>query len=158
MFQPMFDNNEKIARYNNYAAVNCISGMSLEKYKALEHPYPATMDKIEKFGYDGKQLHHIIRLNEFIKRYISGEKYADCLIARDRNYLIDVKRSIHTLAEARNIAKILSDDTHNLKTIYMMDNPLCVNKEVESILNGVLVNIMKYNFKSELSEEINNDS
>ena len=34
LFAPMFDNAEKIARYNNYASVNCMCGMAFEKYKA----------------------------------------------------------------------------------------------------------------------------
>jgi hypothetical protein len=63
LFNILFEKNEEIAHYNNYKALNCIMGMSKEKYKALEHPYPATKDKIEKFGWDGKQLHHILRLN-----------------------------------------------------------------------------------------------
>ena len=105
--QRLFDNNEKIARYNNYASVNCISGTSMEKYKALEHPYPTIVDKIKKYGYDPKQLHHIIRLNEFIKRYLTGEKYADCLISKDKDYLIEVKKGIHSLEEARKIKNIV---------------------------------------------------
>lgn len=52
LYQPMFNNNEKIAHYNNYAAVNCIAGMVYEKHKAMEHPYPTLKDKIEKYGYD----------------------------------------------------------------------------------------------------------
>lgn len=47
LFQPVLDAREEIARYNNYAGMNCIMGMALEKQKAMEHPYPATMDKIE---------------------------------------------------------------------------------------------------------------
>lgn len=66
LFQLMFTNKEIIARYNTYAALNCMAGMSMEKYKALEHPYPATLEKINKFGYDPKQLHHIIRITEFM--------------------------------------------------------------------------------------------
>ena len=72
IYQPMFDNNERIAHYNNYAAVNCIAGMVYEKHKAMEHPYPTLIEKIEKYGYDNKQLHHIIRCEEFLKRYING--------------------------------------------------------------------------------------
>jgi len=56
LYQPMFDNAEAIARYNNYAGVNCIAGMALEKFKALEHPYPATMEKIKKFKFDPKPV------------------------------------------------------------------------------------------------------
>jgi predicted nucleotidyltransferase len=152
-FKPMLDNNELIARYNNYASVNCISGMSMEKYKALEHPYPATMDKIEKFGHDPKQLHHIIRLNEFIKRYINDEKYSDCLISKQKDYLIDVKKGIHNLTEAREIAKSLCEETKQIKDEYMNNNKLSINKEVEELLNQVLLDIIKFSFKSELLED-----
>ncbi|WP_291567092.1 MULTISPECIES: hypothetical protein [unclassified Clostridium] len=152
LFQELLDNNEMIARYNNYASVNCISGMSLEKYKALEHPYPATIEKIKKFGYDPKQLHHIIRLNEFIQRYISGESYKDCLISKNTDYLIAVKKGIHSLEEARKIAKMLSEETVKIKNDYMDSNKPMINKVVEDILNKVLLNIMKFNFKSELME------
>jgi predicted nucleotidyltransferase len=150
--QKLFDNNEKIARYNNYASLNCISGTTMEKYKALEHPYPTLIDKIEKYGYDPKQLHHIIRLNEFIKRYLAGEKYSDCLVSKNKEYLIGVKKGIHTLEEARALAKTLSDDTYQIKTNYMNNNPVRIVKECEDILNGVLLDIMKHNFKCELSE------
>ena len=70
IYQPMFDNRERIAHYNNYAAVNCICGMVYEKHKAMEHPYPTLKDKIDKYGYDNKQLHHIVRCREFLWRYI----------------------------------------------------------------------------------------
>ena len=42
LFQPVLDARERIARYNNYAGMNCLFGMALEKQKALEHPYPGT--------------------------------------------------------------------------------------------------------------------
>ena len=128
--------------------------MTLEKYKALEHPYPATMDKIEKYGYDTKQLHHIIRLNEFIKRYISGEAYKDCLISKNKEYLIEVKKGLHNLQEARELAKTLSDETNQLRKDYMSTNDIKVNKQVEDILNEVLVDIIKFNFKTELLGEL----
>jgi len=152
LFQPIISNNELIARYNNYAAVNCISGMSMEKYKALEHPYPTIIDKIEKYGYCSKQLHHIIRLNEFIKRYLIGEKYSDCLISNNKEYLINVKRNIHTLDEAREIAKRLCDETYKIKCDYMNNNSITINKDVEKILSEVLINILKFNFKGEFEE------
>jgi len=148
--QLLFDNNEALARYNNYASVKCISGMSLEKYKALEHPYPTLIDKIEKYGYDPKQLHHIIRLNEFIKRYIIKEKYANCLISNNKKYLIEVKKGIHTLEEAREIAKTLCKETTEIKNEYMNNNLEKIDEECEIILNNVLLEIMKYNFKEEL--------
>jgi predicted nucleotidyltransferase len=150
LIKPLFDNNEKLARYNNYASVNCMAGMCMEKYKALEHPYPALIDKIEKFGFDPKQLHHIMRLNEFIKRYVNGELYTDCLISKNKEYLIEVKKGIHTLEEARELALFLTDETVQIKKEYMDTHEVVIDKECEDILNQVLLNVMRYNFVSEL--------
>ncbi len=154
LYQPMFDNNELIARYNNYASVNCMAGMSMEKYKALEHPYPSTMDKIEKYGYDGKQLSHQLRLLEFIKRYIAGEKYSDCLISKQKEYLISVKcNKEYNLEKARIVAKNTLNEINEIKKHYIETQSVKINKEVEGIMNHVLIGIMKHNFITELNGE-----
>ena len=153
-FAPIIENNELIAHYNPIGSVKSMRGMALEKYKCMEHPHPTVMNKIEKYGYDPKQLHHIIRLNEFIKRYISGEAYKDCLISKNKEYLIEVKKGLHNLQEARELAKTLSDETNQLRKDYMSTNDIKVNKQVEDILNEVLVDIIKFNFKTELLGEL----
>lgn len=43
-------------------------GMTLEKRKALCHPYPTIKWKIDKWGYDGKQLSHLIRIHFFLQQ------------------------------------------------------------------------------------------
>jgi predicted nucleotidyltransferase len=154
LFQPILDNKELVAHYNNFASVNCMSGMAMEKYKALEHPYPATLHKIEKFGYCGKQLHHLIRLKEFITRYINGEKYEDCLISNQRDFLIRVKTNEeYSLEEARIIARETVNFMTNIKNEYMNTHKPIIDKRVEDLLNSVLVDIMKYNLKTELGCE-----
>ena len=153
LYQPMFDNNEKIAHYNNYAAVNCIAGMVYEKHKAMEHPYPSLIDKIEKYGYDAKQLHHILRCEEFLRRYIKGVSYAECLIPNSPLYLIDVKANyIYNLEQARAIADANEEMVKNLKQQYMDTHPLVVDSEVDEIMNGVLFNVLKHSFKKEINE------
>lgn len=151
LFKPMIDNNEEIARYNTFSALNCISGMSMEKYKALEHPYPNTIAKIKKFGYDPKQLHHIIRLNEFALMYSSGVPYHQCLKSLKREYLIEVKKgNTHSLQQARIDAKEQSDLTYKIVKNYMENNTLNINKNIDELFKDVLINILKHNFKSEL--------
>lgn len=44
-------------------------GMMYEKDKAMCHPYPTIRHKIEKWGYDGKQSSHLIRLYCFLTQY-----------------------------------------------------------------------------------------
>lgn len=153
IYQPMFDNAEKIAHYNNYAAVNCIAGMVFEKRKALCHPYEGLRAKIEKYGYDNKQLHHIVRCEEFLRRYISGVPYADCLIPTNPQHLIDIKASyIYSLEDACELADRLEAKTKETKQEYMDSHDVIIDREVERIMNDVLIDVLKHAFKKEIGD------
>jgi hypothetical protein len=151
IYQPMFDNAERIAHYNNYAAVNCIAGMVFEKRKALCHPYEGLREKIEKYGYDNKQLHHILRCEEFLKRYINGVPYAECLISTRTQYLIGVKSSYgYSLDDAIELADNCVEIVKSVKQYYMDTHEIVVDKEVDNIMNNVLVNVLKCSFRKEI--------
>ena len=92
---------EKIAHYNKFAAVKAMKGVALEKYHAMEHRYPAKIEIIDKIGYDPKQLHHLLRVEDYLRRYIAGESYEKCLRPSDPEYLKQVKLGLYTLDEAR---------------------------------------------------------
>jgi predicted nucleotidyltransferase len=49
--------------------IRAMYGMMCEKEKALCHPYPTIAHKIDKYGYDGKQAHHIFRLWYMMQDY-----------------------------------------------------------------------------------------
>ncbi len=111
----LLEHAEAIARMHFNQTLRCLAGMSMEKIKALEHPYPSIAWKIEKWGYDGKQLHHILRINQLVKSYIAGEPYIKCLDAQNKEYLIEVKKNTkYTLQEARELAKRVDEDTHQV--------------------------------------------
>lgn len=151
LYQPMFDNNERIAHYNNYAAINCIAGMVFEKRKALCHPYEGLKDKIEKYGYDNKQLHHILRCEEFLKRYINGVPYAECLIPTRPTYLISVKSGYgYSLKEAVEIADNVEFIVKNVKQFYMDTHEVVIDREVDKIMNDVLIDVLKHTFRKEI--------
>ena len=152
LFNPMFINREKIAHYDINKALNCQCGMSQEKYVALKHPYPTIKDKIDKYGYDPKQLHHIIRMNDFIKKYVKGVSYEQCLIPDDPQELIDIKKGIYPLHEAEIKAQLVNKDTYEIaKANISEDNKR--DEEVIEILNKVKENILKKRFKEELIDK-----
>lgn len=67
-------NLDNLIKESKNELLKSIKGMCYEKQKALCHPYPTIKWKIDKWGYDGKQLHHIIRLKDFIDNYFYEER------------------------------------------------------------------------------------
>ena len=142
--------SEAISRMHPNAALRAMAGTSMEKFKALEHPYPGTIDKINKYGYDPKQLHHILRLNDLMSRFIANEEpYKDILIPKQIDYLMQVKKGLYSLEDARRIAYETDQATKKLK-----DNNLTeveyVDKLTESALDELKCKFIKQYLKESL--------
>ena len=90
----LVEEREAIAKYNPYVAVKAIKGMAMEKYHALEHPYPSKAEVLTQYGFDPKQLHHLARLYYFLYDYLYTNKtYAEILkvVGRKKYDLLDIK-------------------------------------------------------------------
>lgn len=154
IYKEVLDRAEDIAHYNNYAAVNCIAGMVFEKRAALCHPYPSLIDRIQKYGYDRKQLHHILRCEEFLYRYCQGESYRNCLIPKNPEFLRRVKSDpdFISLGEAIKMSDEIVDKVKAFKENYMQSTSLNLNKEVDEMLGNILYKILKRSFQKELND------
>ena len=153
IFSEVLESRDIISRYNKVAAVKCLYGTSLEKRKALQHPYPSTVEKIEKFGYDPKQLHHILRIKDLITKYVNDEPYEKCLIPDDVEYLKEVKLGIIPEEEAikladQTVAEIKEITDNFIKELGEDYNP--DNCAVE-LLNEVTETLLREYFKDILS-------
>ena len=144
---------EQIARMNPYRAVKSMKGVALEKYHAMEHPYPTKLDLIEKYGFDGKQVHHLIRVDDYLTRYIAGESYESCM--KPSTHLVDhmlaYKRHEIPLEVAREEAKAV------LAHVELVADEFCartIEKEdptMRELLQDVSYNIMKIATLKELT-------
>ena len=146
-------NREEITRYNEFQAIKSMKGIAMEKYHAMEHPYPSKLDVLAKFSYDPKQLHHLLRVEEYIGRYIAGERYEDCLKPRNPEYLIQVKRGYYDLETARIVGKTAIDNITRIADAYVADKPNEGDAAVDKILNQVQRDIMKFAIAIELVED-----
>lgn len=142
---------EAIARYSPYAAVKTMKGVALEKFHAMEHKYPAKLSILEKYGYDPKQLHHLLRVKEFLKRYISGEPYEECLKPHCQDYLKAVKLGLWNLEEAREIAKKEVACVISIADTFCDKIGSTSDSHVDWLLDDVQYNIMKIAVESELN-------
>lgn len=141
---------EQIAHMNPYRAVKSMYGIAMEKWHAMEHVYPSKIKILEKYGYDPKQLHHLLRVEDFMERYIAGESYEECMYPLDPGYLLDVKLGAMNLEEARDIGQEALGHIVEMEKEFCDTHEQIVDKEVEELLKDVQVEIMKISIKQEL--------
>lgn len=144
---------EDIAHYAPVQAIKSMRGIAKEKYFAMEHHYPSRMEWINKFSYDPKQTHHLLRVEEYIERYISGESYKDCLISKQPEYLKNVKIGCHTLAEAREIADATINHIDEMCDEFLKTCSTEVDSSIDLLLDDVQHNIMKIAIKKEIMQD-----
>lgn len=133
-------------------AIKSMRGIAKEKYFAMEHHYPSRMEWINKFGYDPKQLHHLLRVEEFIERYINGESYESCLLPHNPEYLKDVKRGCHNFDEAREMANKADKHIDEMCNDFFKTCEPNIDTSVDLLLDDVQYNITKIAIKKEICD------
>lgn len=117
----MIDRREELVKVLRPQLIKSIYGMMLEKEKALCHPYPTTAWKIEKWGFDGKQSSHCLRLYDLAWRYfIFGDSYKNALIPNKVVSYGILKHKLNevSLEEAINDCKDSISDVKDIKDDY----------------------------------------
>ena len=149
---------DDIVNMNIPQLARCISGMSKEKVAALEHPYPNLLDKIEKYGYDPKQLHHIMRLNKLIiDIFIKNIKFGSAIYIDNeeaRRNLINIKKGILSLEQARHNAVYYDNATKVVKEMVLVEyEGVEFNSETYNELMEIIKCCVKYNIIYQVKKE-----
>ena len=160
----MVENRELVARVHPMAAAKAMMGMVQEKFHAMEHRYPSRAHIVDKFGYDPKQLQHLIRMSWFLETYVYDEySYEDILILGHpfngqenfRKWLLDIKRGRkYELEKARTVAAAWLERAEVALT-YAKEN--WSPEPTDSILcamDRILGDIVRIAIKYEMSKEV----
>lgn len=143
---------EAIAHMNPVRAVRSMYGIAGEKYHAMEHPYPSKIHLIEKYGYDGKQVSHLIRVEDYLERYIAGESYKDCLRPTSSKYdeIIAYKKNEIPLEIARTRAEEVYLHCEQMKDNFKEKYEEVEDPEMRDLLEDVSYNIMRDSIAHEI--------
>lgn len=98
-------NAELIAHYDPKKAVCTMGGVAKTKYSNMTKDTPARHQIIQEKGYDPKELSHLIRIEDFLRRYIEGESFRECLYPKNRDYILSIKRGILPLGDVTRMAE-----------------------------------------------------
>lgn len=168
MYQDLWDKMvemaEQVARVNPLTSAKAMMGMVQEKFHAMEHRYPSRLDIIDKFGYDPKQLQHLIRMSWFLEIYVYDECCYKDILTLDytengqtgfRSWLLDVKRGReYDLEKAREVA---ADWLTKAEKALALAKEIYDGKEDETIsaaMDEVLGHMIKRAVRNELQKEI----
>ena len=144
---------EEIAYADPAKAVKAMYGMALEKQHALCHPYPSKLELINKYGYDSKQLSHIIRLYELTLNYIAEVPYKDCLVPNDFVKYICVKiKTYNTRLTAEKAQQMAENYMLMFKAVVdkYLQKEHTVDNNVYYAMDIIKARIMKKYFKEQL--------
>lgn len=142
----LVDMREDIAHYDEVRAVNCMCGMAMEKLHALKKPYPATMADIEKYGYSPKEFHHIIRMYNFLRNYITGMEFEKCLITYDpypHEMLMKAKRGELSLDFAEKTSAELVAEMKEMKDKYINENTWGIDMKTRRAAEEVVYDVLR---------------
>lgn len=146
---------ERITHAHPAQTLRAMSGMSMEKKKALKHPYPTIKWKIDKWGYDGKQLHHIIRISDFINRYICNIPFKEAMQPTPsmKGMLLKAKLNEYSLEEAEELATKYDDLSKEMKDNYIeaMGDKV-IDPEAYDKLGEIKAEVLKQYFTETLLE------
>lgn len=143
--------NEEIAHYNPYAAVCAMRGLATGKRVSLFKETPDRKVAFEKYGYDPKQLYHLLRIEEYLVRYINGEKYINCLQPHHPEYLKAVKKGYYNKTQAELVSNQSVDHIKAICEPYTKESKF--NKpdyEVLSLLYEVQESIIRKSLSMEV--------
>ena len=155
-WESIYLDRERIARLDPARHALALMGSAHNKFKAMTHTSPHSEEKIKKFGYDPKELCHLIRYHSELRRYIAneGQSYKDYLLGENHDrdlYLMRVKKGLEYEAEsAIALATKLDEEVKVMADNFVATKPKR-DVEIDQLLNDVLEATVRYNIRLELN-------
>ena len=146
----LHDHADDIENINFDRFLSATKGMIMEKRKALCHPYPTIKEKIDKYGWDGKQLSHMLRLLYILEdMLVSNKKYNESIIVDDIFIktllnMIKLNKIPYTKDEAVEMSDVIVSKSGELVEQYRKENGKKeLNKETEKWLDNFIISVVK---------------
>lgn len=134
---------EEIARMNPLRNIKSMYGLASQKFHALEHPYESKKEILERYGYDPKQLHHILRVEDFMEQYINDVPYKDCLKPLEVEWLLKIKKGYYNLEEARHLAQKSMRHIEQMKNDFEFGAKEKEDEVIKELLENVQYEMLK---------------
>lgn len=100
------EHREDIARFCPSKCIMTMYGIAMNKQGRVFRELPGKENIIQTYGYNPKEMVQLLRIEEFMRRYINNEPFADCLVTQQREFLLRVKGG--SFFDAKEILEMLN--------------------------------------------------
>lgn len=157
-FEDLRAHRNAIANAKPRRLMHMAGGMAKQKYEAFDHPFEGKREVLEKYGYDPKQLHHLVRLYHFMRTYReSCNFYAALFCAKSthdstlHDYLMRLKLEPFPVDYARELREEYMAKVDELVAKSDTDMPEDNGyADAKAYLDQLACDLMKKHLKSEL--------
>lgn len=149
-FSRLREIREDIARYNNHTMMKCLFGMSQQKADTMIRMTPSTKENILKYGYDGKSLSHLLRIENLLDAYIRDFSFKVCLRyfgTHSKETIIAAKHSSYTRDMALALRNNSLDRIEEKTNSYISSHSKTVNDKVDKELDNIAYSIIHKQLK-----------
>lgn len=149
-FDQLREMADEIASRDKKRLVHASYGMVCNKVSALVSGLGPNKEEIAEFGYDGKNVSHILRIGEFIDRFLDEQSLKTALNATKYDCyqtIVDLRDHKCSLEEALELGRKVYADVGALCD-KEFEKP---NKEITEFLNEIAYSVIKREIKLELS-------
>lgn len=153
-WQALVDLREEIARFDELKAIKAMVGMAKQKFEHLCTPHESVKRLIEIYGYDGKQLSNIMRLNNFMCNYIKGFSFEECLTKHfpfSKDSLMAAKMQIYNCDTAKKMAELTTISMNNMADDYIKTKTFSKNEKVKKEVEDIIYSVYEKSICKELS-------
>ena len=146
---------EDIARMNPGRAVMSMKGLAQTKYKNIERFHPIHADIFEKYKYNPKEVSHLVRIRDYIDRYVAGESYKSCMTPKEEMFdlIMDLKSGKYSLEEVRKIADENISHIEKVADKYFAEVGNEEDLEIRELMDEVQYNIIKISLEKEIEKK-----
>lgn len=136
----------EIVNNNLKSFTSAIIGMAINKQKEMltQSQFKKTYANVQKYGYDGKNAAHILRLEECLERVLAGESLGNALNARVyRKYETIKALKNHELSKEEAVLEttVALENIRYQETFDRQDTPEKVRAKVNEIICDIVVKL-----------------
>ena len=158
-FEQLRSRRNLVANARPRRLMHMAAGMAKQKYCAFSHPFEGKKEVLAKYGYDPKQLHHLMRLYYFMHNYMENQSFYHALWCCSRvvnpdlhRQLMQVKLEPYELEYATQLKEEYMNKVDDLldraNTAMPEDNGY---EKVKTFLDDLAIKLLKEHLRDEVT-------